>query len=219
MKTKKEKGLIHEWKICKSLSLWYTKGKRDDIFYPTSSSGARATKRMKDNISTANSCGDVGALDHIGFSIIEQYIFELKSGYSKGPPSQQIQIVELLDNRNKKLPILIQWIKKLKKEAKKHNRKHPVLIFRRDRKDSCIVFFDYTWEMIRSNNQREFTMNDGPSVMIGYKKYNLFVLRLLDFFYWCEPQALIKKVKRIKRRKYKLGKYSGKNMINYPDPL
>ncbi len=59
------KGSNFEREICKLLSLWWTNDKRDDIFWRTSGSGARATTRSKTKQKTFGQYGDVQATDPI----------------------------------------------------------------------------------------------------------------------------------------------------------
>lgn len=216
MRNVKAKGRNYERTLFKAMSLWFSNGKRDDLFWGTSSSGARATIRMNKAVSTANSCGDMCALDSSVDSLMNITTWEFKKGYSK--VGQQVRLLELIDGRNKSKSILFQWIDKVKMEAKQHNKKHPIIVFRRDRKDSCIVFQNHTWIMLYMNN-RKFTNHDGPISIIQSGKYHFVVIRLRDFFDWCRPEAFWQKVNKIKRRLYNTGKYRGKNGINYPDPL
>jgi len=77
------KGSSFEREICKQLSLWWTEGKRDDVFWRTSTSGGRATQRSKFGQSTFGQYGDVQATDPIGQLLVDTFTIELKRGYSK----------------------------------------------------------------------------------------------------------------------------------------
>jgi len=131
-----QKGSSFERSICKKLSLWWTRKKRDDIFWRTSTSGARATTRKKQNKSTANSAGDIMALDSTGEIFTKNFLIEIKRGYS-----QKISLLSFVDSspKNKK-PILLQWWIKAENEKKEHNKKYSLIIFKRDRKKTCICF-------------------------------------------------------------------------------
>jgi hypothetical protein len=79
-----QKGSAFERKICKQLSLWWTQGKMDDVFWRTSGSGARAAVRGKAGKgSTAGGYGDICAMHPIGRSLLEKFVFEIKRGYNK----------------------------------------------------------------------------------------------------------------------------------------
>jgi hypothetical protein len=100
---KSSKGSSFEREVCKLLSLWWTQDlnpPRDDVFWRTSQSGGRATERMKKNVATAYSSGDVTFIDPIGQPFIDALMIELKRGYTS-----EIAILDFLD-KSKGQPIL-----------------------------------------------------------------------------------------------------------------
>src|SRR3990167_8795780 len=127
------KGQEFERQICKQFSLWISEGKRDDVFWRTSGSGARSTSRMKKQISTENSAGDIGYIDPIGKPFIDICLIEIKRGYSS-----EIELLGSIDG--KKEPLLLKWFEKAEGERKHSGRKVVLLITKRDRKSPCIWF-------------------------------------------------------------------------------
>lgn len=218
----KQKGNKYEIKTARRFSLWYTNNERDDIFWHSSSSGATATNQMKRNqCSMTNSCGDLCYLDAIGKSFCDLTLVEFKSGYTDKikknksgkltkTTGKKISITDLLDSKNRKNdPLLIEWFRKAQKEAIQHKRKHPIVVFQRDRRSSCIVFDKITWLMLEQNNNKDFIFpHNGNICFVGYKEFDLAILKLSDFFAWCHPKAFEQKIEFIKYRKYKVGKYS-----------
>lgn len=77
------KGSNYEREICKELSLWWTEGGREDIFWRSSGSGARAKVRGRAGRATAGQHGDIAATDPIGGPFIDAFTVELKRGYSE----------------------------------------------------------------------------------------------------------------------------------------
>lgn len=69
--------------MCRELSLWWTKGSRDDVFWRTSQSGGRATTRMKKGKSTFGQQGDIAAVDPIGLPLVQLVTIEAKKGYNR----------------------------------------------------------------------------------------------------------------------------------------
>lgn len=213
----KRKGGNFEREICKQLSLWYSKGKADDLFWRTAGSGARATIRSKKGKCTTNSAGDVCALDTKAQPFIDLCLIELKRGYSG---KQKVSLGDIIDRLlNKKTlsnsPLLLKWVEKAKHEAKQNNIKHPIIIFKKDRKRACIVLMKHTWEEIKENNSNNWVFpHDGPLATIHYNDHCFIVTALDDFLSWCDPKAFLKKLKKIKRRVYKKGKYSGNKIKN-----
>ena len=80
------KGSAFEREICKQLSLWWTGGARDDVFWRSQASGARATMRRRKKQETAGQYGDIAATDPIGHPLTERITFELKRGYAHSCP-------------------------------------------------------------------------------------------------------------------------------------
>lgn len=93
-----KKGSEFEREISKRLSLWWSDGKRDDIFWRTSGSGARATTRRKKSQKTAYEYGDITFTDPDGKPFIDYFLVELKRGYSGGGRLDAKRLVEILNN-------------------------------------------------------------------------------------------------------------------------
>ena len=130
---KASKGSEFEREISKKLSLWWTGGKRDDIFWRSSQSGGRATQRAKKGQRTYGSYGDIAAVDPIGEPLLKFFTIELKRGSSHGSPG------DLLDFRgdNSRHP----WILCLRQAMEANKRARSLewmLICRRDRRETIV---------------------------------------------------------------------------------
>ena len=177
------KGQEFERQICKQFSLWISEGKRDDVFWRTSGSGARSTSRMKKQISTENSAGDIGYIDSIGKPFIDKFLVEIKRGYSS-----EIELLGSIDG--KKEPLLLKWFNKAEEERKNAGRDFTLLITKRNHKSSCIWF----------NKATIIFFEDYCGIMKSYKykyKYGsiyypkdgieLYTMLLGDWFSWVSP--------------------------------
>lgn len=80
---KSKKGGQYEREFCRALSLWWSTGTRDDIFWRTAGSGGRATVRSKQNRRTFGQYGDIQAVDPVGAPLMRVICVELKRGYNK----------------------------------------------------------------------------------------------------------------------------------------
>ena len=80
---KASKGSSFERELCKSLSLWWTNGDSDDIFWRSTTSGARATSRRKQGKKTFGQDGDITATNPIGQPFLDLFCIEAKRGYNK----------------------------------------------------------------------------------------------------------------------------------------
>jgi hypothetical protein len=86
--------------IAKELSRWWTDGKRDDVFWRSHSSGARATARGKRGVRTQGHHGDTCASDPIGEPLINAFTIEIKKGRTAHTIAH---LLDAQDNRAKPL--------------------------------------------------------------------------------------------------------------------
>jgi hypothetical protein len=77
------KGSDYEREMCGRLSRWWTAGARDDVFWRSSGSGARAKVRGRATRETAGQHGDIAATMPIGEPLIDIMTIEIKRGYSE----------------------------------------------------------------------------------------------------------------------------------------
>lgn len=141
----KNKGNSFQWSVCKSLSLAWTDGERDDIFCPSQSSGARATQRHKSGKETKYQSSDITFSDPIGEPLIRFFNIECKTGYGRKSKDSKGQVVktnwdllDLLDSKQSD-PVILSFWKQCKEDALKNNTE-PILIFRRNNRGTCICF-------------------------------------------------------------------------------
>jgi hypothetical protein len=127
MKNKAAKGSSFEREICKELSWWWTGGERDDVFWRTSGSGARATTRSKKKLYTHDQHGDVHCCDPVGQIFTKLFCVEIKRGYDFDFYSLFRTPVSL------KHPFLQFWMQ-AEEGQKASGAKWPMLIFKQDRK-------------------------------------------------------------------------------------
>ena len=200
MGKKSKKGGGFEREMCKLLSKWYTHGERDDIFWRTAGSGGRATVRMKQGKMTADSAGDMCAIDEIGKKLTAASIWEMKRGYSgKGKQKNRtINLITILDKlRQEKDPLLVDWFIKLRKEMREHDRETGFIIFKRDRKNACIAFTTKTFKYLKARNVKKyFFPSFGPVATILCYKIDFVVMLLEDFLEWCEPETIGRPIRR-----------------------
>ncbi len=164
------KGSNFEREICKQLSLWWTNNKRDDVFWRTSGSGARATTRSKTKKKTFGQYGDVQATDPIGQPLIDLCTIEIKRGYSK---STFADLIEESTTANAKPCMYTQFIEQAKRDCEKANTPWWLLIVKRDRRKAIVIFphrlFNFIW-----------TQTNG--CRIRFKKNHIIYVLKLDHF-------------------------------------
>jgi hypothetical protein len=72
------KGAAWERTCSKRLSLWVTKGRRDDVLWRTAMSGGRATFQLRKDIVNQAQAGDITAISAEGIALCERCLFECK---------------------------------------------------------------------------------------------------------------------------------------------
>lgn len=131
-----KKGSGFERDMCKQLSLWWTNGKRDDIFWRTAGSGARAKTRSKQKQSTFGQYGDVQATDPIGQPLMNLVTIELKRGY---PKETFANIVEESRIANSKVCGFIQFVNQARADSKNAKTPYWLLISKRNMREAIIT--------------------------------------------------------------------------------
>jgi hypothetical protein len=173
------KGSAYERIICKRLSLWWTKGERDDVFWRSQSSGARATIRSKKGLRTANQQGDVQAMDVSGQALIDKVCIELKRGYA------DFGVDELISGK-KREPVICRFIAQCQREVKDDLR-FWWLIVKQDRRKDVICFPVSFLALIRGRCELKDTLR--VHVVLD-DKIRFAIMRLDDFFEIVTPDVL-----------------------------
>lgn len=124
------KGFDFERWISVTLSEWWTDGERDDIFWRSTTSGARATSRHKKGKRTAGSTGDIAAIDPVGYPLMELVLLEAKRGYNHD------SIHDAFDGMA--LQQFEKWYAKIRKGQEINQAPYWLLIWKRDRKNPMI---------------------------------------------------------------------------------
>ena len=129
------KGSAYERSICEYLSLWFSNGEDDNLFWRSSQSGGRATSRAKRGKRGAGQAGDVSAIDEDGRPLMDAVTIEIKKGYA----SQTFQ--DLFDKQaTAAKQIWEQWIAQAIKSAEINGTVLWWLITKRDRREPLIAF-------------------------------------------------------------------------------
>lgn len=188
------KGGAFERDISRKLSLWWTNNERDDIFWRTSTSGARATVRARKGKTTAGSVGDISLLDVIGKPLLDACSIELKRGYKTW------SMMDVLDKKKDKNSTFEEFIIQSERERVDANTPYFMLITRRDGRKSLVTiphsFFVKLTTIIPKPIQ--FTCIETsiriPDNDSTYPKANVYVtMNLDDFLNWVKPSFFIEK--------------------------
>lgn len=123
----KNKGSSFERAISKSLSLWFSKGKDDHLFWRTINSGAYCTNNNK-NIQESSDIKSISSESEIFTTF-----FNIECKHYKN-----INIWEIITKTNSSI---LKWYSKLESESRKIN-KIPFLIVKENNKPTLIISND-----------------------------------------------------------------------------
>jgi len=184
------KGADWERQLCKEFSLWWTDGKRDDIFWRTSNSGGRATMRGKK--STSGQYGDMGFIDPIGKPLIDFCTFEFKRGYPRAV------LHDFFDDpvgNSKSVRIWEKWICKARAETIRADTHIWMIVHRRNRREPLVVTTPNLISLL--GIQKEFSRSIVPKLKAEiwarpnssekHSRITVIGFGLDDFFMYARP--------------------------------
>lgn len=132
--SKSAKGSRFERWVCNQLSLWWSKGDRDDLFWRTAGSGARSTIRRKKGKSATVHCGDVCATDEQGTAFLQVFAVEAKKGYQKDT------IQDLIDSPHKAAKQTYhKWIEQAEASRDASGAMYWLVVCKRDKRDPLVM--------------------------------------------------------------------------------
>ncbi|HEB41934.1 MAG TPA: hypothetical protein ENI08_02865 [Candidatus Dependentiae bacterium] len=208
------KGGSFENEISYYYSMWWTGGKRDDIFYRTGGSGSRFTSRKKKGKKTENSAGDMGYTDIEGKPFIDFALHEFKTGYTSLAPiikkdikkiqeastdkiekvvreifSQKkkggsIDILDFLDSPAKE-PLILYWINKAEKEKSEASKKQIMLVMRRFMKVPVLLIKNELMIDIENINGQW----KGNEIRLSSEGVCYCILPFHKFLKWCPVES------------------------------
>ena len=127
------KGATFERDISRKLSLWWTHGERDDVFWRSSMSGGRATVRAKQGKTTAYQNGDITATDPIGAPLIANVVIELKRGYKRWC------VLDMVDSPKPEKSTFATFLAQVREECKNAGVSAYMLICKRDGRKPIVI--------------------------------------------------------------------------------
>ena len=141
-----DKGHKFEIEISRYLSLWFSKGKKDDLYWRSAGSGNIATIGLSRGKRLDKLTGDISSIGGEGEELTRNFMVECKF-------YKDLEYDSLIFNVNR--GICGFW-NKLVKDAKKFS-KLPMLIARQNRRPTLIGLDLKTFYLIEDNAQKPFT--------------------------------------------------------------
>lgn len=187
-----KKGSPFEREVCKTLSLWWTEGKRDDVFYRTGGSGGRATKRGRIGKTTVNHDGDVQASDPVGIPLMRLMAIEIKRGYNSTTLQDIVDAPHPRIGTKPPVPTWVQWFQQAQESARHARATGWAVIARRDKRRTVICLSEAVW-LALFYGQPILRQAFKWRIHLNYPKNatgtdNVVLVRLEDFLILVSPQ-------------------------------
>jgi len=180
-----KKGPKWEREVAVMLSNWWTEGERDDVFWRTAGSGARATTRAKKGKRTANSSSDLCALDDVGRPLVKLCLIEDKRGYNK-----DFSVIDMIDKKKGAPPLLKKWLDKANTECIYSGRIFPIIILKRDRRVPVVILNDELIDELNSDSCLDNFLCSGSYIKLCLEYNDVYILKLHDFMYYVSPDTI-----------------------------
>lgn len=173
----KGKGSAFEREFCKKLSLWWSYGDDDSLFWRTSNSGGRASVRGRNKKKTRGHYGDICSTDSDSAPFTQVFTVELKRGYSRST------FADLLDKPKQAAKQMYeQWIEQAATARNMAGTPHWLLVVRRDRREPLLIMEEGKEEKTFANS-----LVGVPRALIILPKVTLLVVSLSAFFDTIRP--------------------------------
>lgn len=184
-----KKGSRFERQICVELSQWWAG--RDDIFWRSAGSGARAKTRGRKGKATMGQHGDISAIDPIGMPFIDAFTIEIKCGY----PKQTIH--DLLDPmRADTGHQLLDWIEQVKESCEQSGSYSWLLIHKRDRRRALVYMPDMVFSLFLESSTNGGAFSETVHTL-NLPLLVLNVIPLEDLLKWISSKRLRDRIKSL----------------------
>lgn len=137
-----------EREIAEELSLWWTKGKDDSVFWRSQTSGGRATVRSRKGKKTLGQHSDLCPTAPCAFPMIRAAVIEIKKGYAKH--SLQDLIDTMARGGHDEAPSMTgQWLQKAIHDHQCEGSYSWMIITRRNSRKKMVILDQKLYEILR----------------------------------------------------------------------
>jgi hypothetical protein len=166
-----KKGGRFEREVCTDLSLWWSDGKEDDLFWRSAGSGGRSTRRKKKGSRTKNQGGDITGTCEDALLLISKVAFELKTGY--GATSSQ----DMIDTFPHRTPEFLAFVNQAQEGAEQNDAPYWTLISKRNQRRPILWMPLKMWVKLKARECKFERM-----IRIVTKDISFVGVPLYDFF-------------------------------------
>lgn len=174
------KGPSYEREVAKQLSLWWTKGDRDDLCWRTANSGGRATVRGRKGKRTAGHAGDLGATDAAMLPFFRLVTVEAKRGYTAACSLHNLIDPPAKESKSDKAQNYPAFLRQTRRAARRAGTPYWMLVHRPDRKNAVVFLPMPAADVLLSSGfKRDIP---APWAVIVVSKTPILFMTLANFF-------------------------------------
>lgn len=155
----KQKGASFERLVCRTLSLWMSNGKFEDLYWRSAMSGGRSTVAAAKGVRLAAQAGDISCLRQPGFALTDKFLLECKA-------YKDLQFHGLIKGTGH----LADFWAETKGEAARYH-KRPMLVAKQNQQPICVCLTYAGLEIFDLKLKRTLTA----------PKLNLYIVTMDDF--------------------------------------
>lgn len=196
------KGSAFERTLCKEFSAWVANGfypgetkkgyyvgekiPKDDVFWRTAGSGARATTRNKKGKDSFGGYGDMCANHPVGIPFVNTFTFEFKRGY-------KWDLASIFEKR--KANVLVSHLEQAIESMLKAKTPSFILIEKKDRRVPLVFHTINTYYFFKNKERQKYNTLILPKKFLGKYSglFNNIKVTPLDFFLDCSPEKIYEK--------------------------
>jgi len=180
-RSKSGKGSNFEREFSKLLSLWFSEGESDSLFWRSSQSGGRATNREKSGLKTKGQYGDISAIVPEGQPLVDLVSIELKNGYNSAFP------VTVIDKGEKGATQIFEgFLEQAKGDSERAEVPYWWLVHKRDRREPML----YAPLLFWADFDQRGTYRRLPYLSFRVNKMTVIGVKLSCFFGQYTPQDI-----------------------------
>jgi hypothetical protein len=197
---KSVKGNEFERETANQLSLWWSSGHDDAVFWRPGGSGGRATVRAKKGRKTSGRHGDIVADDPSGRPLTRVFVIELKRGYNKQTFNEIIDLNRKKPTKQPNKDSLEGWIYKL--VTRECDEPYWLLIHRRDNREALAYFPAAFYDRVKVRFRRPFVVADvriRKRTKDRGRRVGICITTLPNFLAAVSPKLIRKIAKRVRK--------------------
>lgn len=190
------KGSSFERDVARLLSMWWTGGKHDDVFWRVLGSGGRATRKSRTGKGTEHaSFGDIEATTVLAYPFTSLVVVEIKRGYGRWG------VCDVLDNPVSKTQPWAKFFEQVSESQRDSGRPWWMVIYKRDKRKIMVALMPELFRWLLGQTEAahakpENHLRNVPRVQLMAVPCAAAVLELETFLKIVPPSVFVEEDKK-----------------------